>query len=157
MQRRRPFLLRWINFWPPFWGAGIRVLRIREDYRSVDVEMRLRWWNANYVGTHFGGSLYAMADPFFMLMIMENLGPDFIVWDKAASIRFRAPGKGTVRAEFRLSQEQLDSLHAELSDQDKIEPKFNIDIKDEQGKVIAQVEKVVYVRRRSPKESSSSS
>jgi acyl-coenzyme A thioesterase PaaI-like protein len=129
------------------------VLRIAQDYRAVDVEMRLRWWNANYVGTHFGGSLYAMVDPFFMLMIMENLGPDFVVWDKAASIRFRAPGKGTVRAEFRLSQEQLDSLRAQLSEQDKIEPKFGIDIKDEQGKVIAQVEKVVYIRRRNSKDS----
>jgi hypothetical protein len=82
-------LRRWINFWPPFLGAGIRVTHIAPDMKSVDVEMKLRWWNANYVGTHFGGSLFAMTDAFYMLMVMANLGRDYIVWDKAASIRYR--------------------------------------------------------------------
>ena len=95
-------LRRAVNFWPPFLGAGIRVERVASDMKSVDVEMKLRWWNANYVGTHFGGSLFAMTDAFYMLMLMANLGRDYIVWDKAASIRYRRPGKGTVHAEFRL-------------------------------------------------------
>ncbi len=88
-------LRRWINFWPPFLGMGIRIVRIATDMKAVDVEMKLRWWNANYVGTHFGGSLFAMTDPFYMLMLMANLGRDYIVWDKTASIRYRKPGKGT--------------------------------------------------------------
>jgi len=92
-------LRRWINLWPPFLGAGIRVKHIAPDMMSVDVEMKLRWWNANYVGTHFGGSLFAMTDAFYRLMPMANLGPqtwgrDYMVWDKAASIRYRKPGKG---------------------------------------------------------------
>ena len=78
-------LRRWINLWPPFLGAGIRVKRIAPDMKAVDVEMKLRWWNANYVGTHFGGSLFAMTDAFYMLMLMANLGGDYIVWDKAAT------------------------------------------------------------------------
>src|SRR6202051_5168931 len=93
-------LLRWISLWPPFLGAGIRVKPIAPDMKAVDVEMKLRWWNANYVGTHFGGSLFAMTDAFYMLMLMANLGRDYIVWDKAASIRYRKPGQGTVRAAF---------------------------------------------------------
>jgi len=78
---------RWINLWPPSLGAGIRVKHIAPDMKAVDVEVKLRWWNANYVGTHFGGSLFAMTDAFYMLMLMANLGRDYIVWDKAASIR----------------------------------------------------------------------
>ncbi len=101
MKRR---FLRWINWWPPFLGMGIKVRRISEDFREVDVEMVQRFWNTNYVGVHFGGSLFAMTDPFYMLMLIENLGPQYIVWDKAASIRFRKPAKGTVRAEFRLTK-----------------------------------------------------
>ncbi|MGD0987027.1 MAG: DUF4442 domain-containing protein [Candidatus Sulfotelmatobacter sp.] len=113
-QRKTRSLSRWVNLWPPFLGAGIRVIHIATDMKAVDVEMKLRWWNANYVGTQFGGSLFAMTDAFYMLMLMANLGGDYIVWDKAASIRYRKPGKGTVRAEFRLSESQIDDIREKL-------------------------------------------
>jgi acyl-coenzyme A thioesterase PaaI-like protein len=141
-------LRRAINFWPPFLGAGIRVKRIAPDMKAVDVEMKLRWWNANYVGTHFGGSLFAMTDAFYMLMLMANLGPDYIVWDKAASIRYRKPGRSTVRVEFRLSDAQLADIREKLLTLPKYEPTFAVDVKDEQGTVIAEVEKVLYVRKK---------
>ncbi len=115
-------LRRWINLWPPFLGAGIRVKRIAPDMKAVDVEMKLRWWNANYVGTHFGGSLFAITDAFYMLMVMANLGREYIVWDKAASIRYRTPGKGTVRVEFRLTDAQLDDIREKLKTLPKYEP-----------------------------------
>ena len=140
-------LRRSINLWPPFLGAGIRIQHIAPDMKSIDVEMKLRWWNANYVGTQFGGSLFMMADPFYMLMLMANLGRDYIVWDKAASIRYRKPGKGTVRAEFRLTDSQLDDIREKLKTLPKYEPTFKVEIKDEQGTVIAEVEKLLYVRR----------
>jgi acyl-coenzyme A thioesterase PaaI-like protein len=145
----RSRLRRWINLWPPFLGAGIRLVHIAPDLKSVDVEMKLRWWNANYVGTHFGGSLFAMTDAFYMLMLMANLGDDYIVWDKAASIRYRKPGRGTVRAEFRLSNAALDEIREKLKVVPKYEPVFRLDIKDEQGTVIAEVEKMLHVRRSS--------
>ena len=141
-------LRRAVNFWPPFLGAGIRVEHVAPDMKSVDVEMKLRWWNANYVGTHFGGSLFAMTDAFYMLMLMANLGSDYIVWDKAASIRYRKPGKGTVRAEFRLSDTQLDDIREKLKTLPKYEPRFKVEVKDERGTVIAEVEKLLYVRRK---------
>lgn len=87
-----------MNIWAPFLGAGIRVKRLAPDWKEIDVEMKLHWWNANYVGTHYRGSLYFMTDPFFMLMLIENLGKDYVVWDKSASIRFKKPGRGTVSA-----------------------------------------------------------
>ena len=139
-------MLRSINIWPPLFGAGIRV-RWRSS-QAVDVEMKLRFWNRNYVGTHYGGSLYSMADPFYMLMLMENLGRDYIVWDKAASIRFRKPGKGRVRAEFRLTDAQLDDIRDKLKIQEKYEPTFVVEVKDEAGDVVAEVQKVLHVRRK---------
>ncbi len=136
-----------INLWPPFIGAGIHVLYIAEDYREVRVRMALRWYNRNYVGTHFGGSLYAMTDPFFMLMLMHNLGKGYVVWDKSSRIHYRAPGKGTVYADFRLSEEQIAAVKAETADGEKHEPTFSVNVTDASGKVIATVEKTLYVRR----------
>jgi hypothetical protein len=141
-------LRRWINLWPPFLGAGIRVKRIAPDMKSVDVEMKLRWWNANYVGTHFGGSLFAITDAFYMLMLMANLGRDYIVWDKAASIRYRKPGTGTVRAEFRLTDAQLDDIRDKLKTLPKYEPTFQVEVRDEAREVVAVVEKLLYVRKK---------
>jgi len=141
-------LRRWINFWPPFVGTGIRVRHVASDMKSVDVELKLRFWNANYVGTHFGGSLFAMTDAFYMLMLMANLGRDYIVWDKAATIRYRKPGKGTVRAEFRLSDSQIEDIREKLKTLPKYEPIFSVEVKDEAGVVIAEVEKVLHVRKK---------
>jgi acyl-coenzyme A thioesterase PaaI-like protein len=141
-------LRRCINLWPPFLGAGIRVKHISADMKAIDVEMKLRWWNANYVGTQFGGSLFAMTDAFYMLMLMANLGDDYIVWDKSASIRYKRPGRGTVRAEFRLSDSQIDDIHEKLITLLKFEPVFTVVVKDEGGGVIAEVEKLLHVRRK---------
>jgi hypothetical protein len=141
-------LRRAVNLWPPFLGAGIRVKHVARDMQSIDVEMKLRWWNANYVGTHFGGSLFAMTDPFYMLMLMANLGRDYIVWDKAATIRYRKPGRGTVRAEFRLTDAQLEDIREKLQTLPKYEPTFKVEVKDAQGTLIAEVEKLIHIRRK---------
>jgi acyl-coenzyme A thioesterase PaaI-like protein len=140
---------RLINLWPPFLGAGIRVTRIAPGWREIDVEMKLRRWNRNYVGTHYGGSLYSMTDPWFMLMLIENLGRDYIVWDKSASIRFRKPGTGLVRANFRVSDEQIQEIRDALATPEKIDRVFAVEVKDETGTVIAEVQKQIHVRRKS--------
>ena len=142
-------MLRAINIWPPLLGAGIRT-KWSPDRKSVDVEMKLRFWNRNYVGTHYGGSLYSMTDPFYMLMLMDNLGPGYIVWDKAATIRFKKPGRGMVSASFRLSDEQIGEIKQALNSQEKIERVFTVEVKDQSGNVVAEVEKRLHVRRKKP-------
>ena len=137
-----------LNLYAPFLGAGIRVKRLAPGWKEVDVEMKLRWWNANYVGTHYGGSLYSMTDPFFMVMLIENLGQDYIVWDKSATIRFKRPGRGTVTASFRLSDQQIDEIKQALNAEKKIERVFTVEVKDESGTVIAEVEKLLHIRRK---------
>lgn len=137
-----------MNIWPPFLGAGIRVTRLQPDWQAVDVEMKLRFWNTNFVGTHYGGSLYSMTDPFYMLMLIKNLGGDYVVWDKSASIRFRKPGKGKMRASFRLEEEQVEAIRRQLETQEKVEPVFQVEVKNESGEVVAEVQKLLHVRKK---------
>ncbi len=141
-----------MNLWPPFLGARIHVTRLQPDWRAIDVEMKLSFWNANFVGTHYGGSLYSMTDPFYMLMLIENLGRDYIVWDKSASIRFRKPGKGRMEASFRLSEEQIESIRQQLESQAKVEPSFLVEVKDESGEIVAEVQKRLHVRKKTQPE-----
>lgn len=141
-------LERLLRFYPPYLGAGVRVTHVSDDFRTVGVEMPLRFYNKNYVGTHFGGSLYSMCDPFYMVMLINILGPDYIVWDKAASIRFRKPGKGLVKATFHIPEERIVEIRAAADSQGKVEPQFQIAITDSEGNVVAEVEKLLYVRRK---------
>ena len=137
-----------MNIWPPYVGAGIRVRRIAPDFRSVTVDMRLRWSNRNYVGTHFGGSLYSMTDPFLMLMLLHVLGPEYRVWDKSGSIEYLAPGRGRVWARFDLQDSDLEQIRRMTEAGDKHLHLFNVDVRDDEGMVIARVEKVIYIRRK---------
>lgn len=137
-----------MNIWPPFVGAGIGVRHIAPDFRSATVEMPLRWTNRNYVGTHFGGSLYAMVDPFLMVMLLHNLGAEYHVWDKSGSIDYLAPGRGRVWARLELAEKDLQQVRQMTEAGDKHLHLFSIDIKDDEGMVVARVEKVIYIRRK---------
>lgn len=138
-----------IALYPPYLGAGVRIKDVARDFSWIEVMMPLHFWNRNYVGTHFGGSLYSMTDPFLMLMLMEQLGPDYVVWDKSASIRFRRPGKGIVRARFELPASRVEEIRNEADIQEKVEPSFTVDIVDDRGEVVAEVQKLLHVRKKS--------
>ncbi|KTC90673.1 DUF4442 domain-containing protein [Fluoribacter dumoffii] len=138
-------LLRMMRFWPPFWGAGISVKSFKRDGTQIIVQMKMRFWNKNYVGTHYGGSMYSMTDPFYMLMLMNLLGKGYIVWDKSASIRYKIPAKGTIYARFELSHEQVEKIRLEVNEAKKIESEFLIPITDEEGKVVAEVKKILTI------------
>ncbi len=137
-----------INLYPPYLGAGVRVMHVADDFHAVEVRMRLHLWNQNYVGTHFGGSLFAMVDPFYMLMLIELLGPGYTVWDKAATIRFRRPGRGTVRARLEIPPERVAEIRRAADEQGKLETTFTVNITDPQGEVVAEVDKLLSVRKR---------
>jgi len=140
-------MMRLLSLYPPYLGAGVRV-RAAADLRTFEVRMKLSRFNRNYVGTQFGGSLYSMCDPFFMLILAEALGRGYIVWDKAATIRFRRPGRGTVRATFHIPPERIAEIRAAADAQGKIEPTFEVAVLDEAGEVVAEVEKLLYVRKK---------
>ena len=139
---------RLLNLWPVFRGAGIRVREIAPDFRTVTVELRAKLLNRNWVGTHFGGSLFAMTDPFHMIMMMQNLGREYIVWDKAGTVRFLKPAKGTVTARFTLDPAEVDKAREATAGGEKYEPKFRVDIVDAEGVVVADVEKTLYIRKK---------
>ena len=145
----RPATLRRVfNLWPPFLMAGIHVTRLSPDWRHARVELRMRPWNRNYVGTHFGGSLFAMTDPFWMLLTLNAIGSDYYVWDQAGSIEFVKPGRGTVHAQFDLEEATLQELRDAAAGGQKVLRWFDNDIIDRDGEVVARVRKQLYVRRK---------
>lgn len=135
-----------LNLWPPFLFTGIHVTELADDWRHARVELRLRFWNRNYVGTHFGGNLFAMTDPFWMLLMLHQLGRDHYVWDKAAEIEFVRPGRGTVWTRFDLDEATLTELRQQAACGDKVLHWFDNAILDAQGEIVARVRKQVYLR-----------
>lgn len=143
------WIFRYINFWPPFVGAGIRVRKMTPDLCHFEVELKLRFWNKNAMGTHFGGSLFSMADPFYVLMLSNNLGHDYAVWDKSSSIRFKKPARGKIIANFYLSQEEIERIKSEADQSDRSEPNFKVCLTDESGEIVAEVEKILSIKHKS--------
>ena len=142
-----------INQSAPYWGAGIAIDKIDLDNYAIRVKMPLTRSNRNIVGTHFGGSLYSMVDPFYMLILMHHLGNKYIVWDKSASISFLSPGRSTVYADIRLSAEEISEIKQLTENYAPVYRTYTLNIVDETGNRIAEVEKVLYIRRKKPKAS----
>lgn len=141
-------LIKLLNFYPPYLFSGIRVVDYNESFTYFKVRLKLTWYNRNLVGTAFGGSLYSMCDPFFMFILIINLGKDYIVWDKAASIDFIKPGKGTVYAEFSLEPDAIEEMKQEVDYFGKKVFNFPCQVVDADGNTIARLTKDVYVRKK---------
>ena len=140
---------RWkFNFFPAYRGTGARVIYIADDYREIRVKIPLSWRTRNYVGTIYGGSMYAGIDPIYMLMLIKTLGKDYIVWDKAAKIRFKRPGKETLFADFVLTVEELDEIKKNLETEKSVDRIYNVKLADKNGKIHALIEKTLYIAKR---------
>lgn len=137
---------RLVNFWPPLFFAGIKVVHLSDDYRELKVKLLLRWYTRNYVGVQYGGSLISMTDPWYMLMLMHNLGRNYYVWDKHAEINFIKPGKSHVSARFHISQALLDEVREKTATGEKYLPVFTVDILDQDQQLVAQVKRQVYIK-----------
>lgn len=142
------FLLRLWNIWPPFLGAGISVHLLSKDLRRVETRLKLRFWNKNFFGTQYGGSLFSMTDAIYSVMLAENLGSEFIVWDKAASIRFLKPGRTDVRALFEINESDLNQIREQLSTSEKMDWHKPVQIYDKADVLVAEVDKLLYIRRK---------
>ena len=145
----RTSLERWgFNRFPAFRGTGARITYIADDHREVRIELTLSWRTRNYVGTIFGGSMYGAIDGIHIVMLMKNLGPGYQVWDKAASIRFRKPGRTTLYAHVDLAPEELDAIRTALQTGNAVDRTYRVELSDRCGTVHAEIEKVVHIRRR---------
>jgi len=140
--------MRWgFNLFPAYRGTGARITYISDDFREVRVRLPLSWRTRNYVGTIFGGSLYGAVDPIYMIMLIRILGPGYTVWDKAATIRFRRPGRSTLYARFVLEEEEVRTIRELAERSPSIDRVYNVDLTDAGGLVHASVEKTVYIRK----------
>ena len=142
-------LIRKVNIYPPYLGMAIRVRSCSEDFTRFEVELRSRWYNRNLFGTHFGGSLYAMSDPFYVFILTMNLGKNYIVWDKSAGIEFLKPAKGTILGIFEIDTARIEEIRREVTTLGKNTYHFEATLRDEQGVAVARVSKEVYVRAKS--------
>lgn len=141
--------MRWgFNLFPAFRGTGARVTYMSGDWREVHVKLPLNWRTRNYVGTIFGGSLYGAVDPHYMIMLIKILGPDYVVWDKAATIRFKKPGRGTLHARFVIPEEEIQTIRRRLETEPSVDRIYRVDLVDEAGVAHAEVEKTIYIRRK---------
>jgi len=148
---------RWgFNWFPAYRGTGGRIEYIAADWREVRVRLPLKRRTRNYVGTIFGGSLYGVLDPIYMVMLIKLLGPAYEVWDKAASVRFRCPGRSTLHATFKLDDQALDEIRAAVARDGRCEPRYTVDLVDAQGEVVASCEKLLSIRARKRQERSTS-
>ena len=143
-----------LNHYAPYKGAGISIDKIDLANYHIRVKMPLTRKNQNIVGVHFGGSLYSMVDPFYMLLLMHHLGHKYIVWDKSASINFLSPGRNTVYADIELSADEIAEIKCLTANYEPVYRHYTLNIIDEAGTRIAEVEKVLYIRRKKPKASS---
>jgi acyl-coenzyme A thioesterase PaaI-like protein len=142
-------LTRWaFNLFPAYRGSGGRVTYIAADWSEVRIKLPLNWRTRNYVGTLFGGSIYGAVDPFYMIQLIKRLGPDYVVWDKSASVRFLKPGRSTLFAQFLMPEDELAAIRQALESQKSVDRTYSVELKDSEGVVCAQVEKVVYVRKK---------
>jgi hypothetical protein len=137
-----------MRFWPPYLGAGVRVVKVSKNLLFLRVQMRGFFWNQNISGMHFGGSLYSMVDPFYALLLMCHLGPDYVILDSSASIEYLHKAKGSVFADFSLTQEQVEHIREKAQSGEKIEPHFDVCIYDEKGKIVTKIHKVLYIRKK---------
>ncbi len=144
--------LRWgMNLWPPFWASGIRVQYVATDWSSAKVRLRMYWFNRNYVKVHYGGSLFSMTDPFYMLLLLKKMGKGYIVWDKKAEIKYIKAVQEDVFAEFNVDDEQVALYKQRLETEQSVEPVFEVDITNEEGEVVAKVWKTLYIAKKRPK------
>jgi acyl-coenzyme A thioesterase PaaI-like protein len=141
-------LKRLINIYPPYLGAGIKVIHINNDWKELHVSMKLKWYNRNIVGTHFGGSLYSMIDPHLMIMLMNLLGRDYIVWDKSAEIEFVKATKKRVVSKMKITDDEIAQIKENVDKHNKYLASFNVEIKDDEDNLIAKAKKVVYIRKK---------
>ncbi|MEK6986251.1 MAG: DUF4442 domain-containing protein [Candidatus Thermoplasmatota archaeon] len=139
---------RILNIYPCFRGTGAKVTHIAADWSEMRVRLPLSRRTKNYVGSIFGGSLYASVDPHFMFMLMHRLGPDYLVWDKGATIRFRRPGRSTLTAVCRMPDSEVAEVKRLLETEPKVDRTYSVDLVAEDGTVCASVEKIVNVRKR---------
>jgi len=149
---KRAWLLKLLlNIWPPFLFTGIKVTELSSDFRQAKVRLKMRAWNKNALGVHFGGSLFAMTDPFYVLMILARLGNNYYVWDKSADIDFIKPGEGIVKAEFSVTDDFIDEIIERTRHGEKYQPTVNVYVKNEAGELVAKLNRCLYIRKKKGK------
>lgn len=136
------------NLFPVYFGTGAHITYIADDFHEVHIKLPFSWRTRNYVGTIFGGSMYAAVDPVYMVMLIKMLGPGYVVWDKSANIQFKRSSTQTLRAKFLIAHEEIEKIKSELTGKKSLERTYRVDLINDNGKTHATIEKTIYISRR---------
>ncbi|MEA2102821.1 MAG: DUF4442 domain-containing protein [Thermodesulfobacteriota bacterium] len=145
----KTYILRHIfNFFPAFRRTGGRIVYFSSDWDEIQMKLPLNWKTRNYVGTMYGGSMYAAIDGIYMVMLINLLGKRYIVWDKRAEIKYLKPGKGTLETRLRIDKKELSEIKRLLKEQRSIERIYTIEWKDRAGDVCSVIHKHIYIKNK---------
>jgi len=137
-----------MSLWIPNLFSGIRVRGFSADWTQAVVQLHVNVFTRNYVKTAFGGSMQAMTDPYFFMLVMHQLGRDYVVWDTRGEIEFLKPGRGVLTARFHVPPERVADIRARAVGGAKVLEWFETEITDGDGEVVARVRREVYVREK---------
>jgi acyl-coenzyme A thioesterase PaaI-like protein len=137
-----------MSLWIPNLFSGIRVRGFSADWTRAVVELHVNVFTRNYVKTAFGGSMQAMTDPYFFMLVMHQLGRDYVVWDTRGEIEFLTPGRGVLTARFHVPAERVADIRLRATGGAKVLEWFETEITDGSGEVVARVRREVYVREK---------
>lgn len=134
------------NLSPMYRRSTARIIYVADDLKNVTVKIPLSYKNKNYVGSIFGGSLFAAVDPIPMIQLMYLLEEKYIVWDKSAQIRFKRPAREHVYATFEFTKEEIEEIIQKVEANKEIEhPKITY-ITNKIGDIIyCEVTKMIYI------------
>lgn len=144
-------ILKLIQFWGPYLFSGIKVVYISKDLHEIKVRLKTSFWNSNYFGTHYGGSLFSMCDPFYVFIVLDKMSKEHIAWDKSSEIDFVKAVKEPVFASFKIESELIEKFKSDCLENFKIEPVFETDVVTASGEVVARIKKKIYIRRKDAK------
>ena len=140
---------RWsFNFFPAYRRTGARITYIKADFREVRIKLPLNWTTRNYVGSLFGGSMFAAVDPILMIMFLKNLSRDYLVWVKSGSIQFRKPAYSTLYTTFVIDEAEIQQIREKLEHTEKTVRNYKTELVNEEGIIHAVVEQELYFRKK---------
>jgi hypothetical protein len=137
------------NYSPMYKRTNARLISVSEDLHKVKIKISLNYKNKNYMGTMFGGSMLSATDPIYMIQLLQILGDDYVVWDKATNIRFKKPANQHSYALFAFTSDEIIQIKEDVATKNEIDLLKTLTIESNSNQIFAVVEKTIYISTKS--------
>jgi acyl-coenzyme A thioesterase PaaI-like protein len=137
------------NWSPMYKRTTAKLIKVSDDLHYVKIRLKLNWKNRNYAGSIFGGSMLAATDPIYMIQLIQILGDDYVVWDKAVEAKYKKPAKSTIYGEFIFTTEEVDTIKQNVVVNKETDITKTMNLVDENENIIATFNKTLYIADKS--------